>query len=114
MNIDLEGWRDRIQNMLDVQKDLQLEEMRMTFNRRDLIELRLIINSLEDYIDSRADVIDEAIKLFDVCTCENCNVCDDSEVKDKCETDGILSYKEIVKKLKELKEPTKGGNNGAE
>lgn len=50
MNIDLEGWRERIDNLLDVQKDLQLPEVRMTFNRKDLIELRLIINSLDDYI----------------------------------------------------------------
>lgn len=64
MNIELKQWKERIDNLLDVQKDLQLEEVRMTFNRSDLIELRLIINSLEDCIDSRADVIDEAIKLF--------------------------------------------------
>lgn len=50
MNIDLDGWRDRIQNLLDVQKELCLEAMSPKFNRRDLIELMLIINSLDDYI----------------------------------------------------------------
>lgn len=105
MNIDLKQWRERIDNLLDLQQCLQLEATRVTFSRSDLIELRLIINSLEDCIDSRADVIDEAINLFDVCTCENCAECENKDKeRAKCEAEAFMYYKEIVEKLKELKE----------
>lgn len=44
----LDRWLDRVQNLLDYQKDLQLETVTARFNRTDLIELRIIINSLKD------------------------------------------------------------------
>ena len=39
-------WLDRIENLLQVQKDLYLDTINTTFTRRDLIELKLIIESL--------------------------------------------------------------------
>lgn len=44
----LDRWLNRVQGLLDYQKDLQLEIVTVRFNRTDLIELRMIINSLKD------------------------------------------------------------------
>lgn len=41
-------WVDRIQNLLDYQRQLQLETVTTRFTRMDLIELKLIIETCED------------------------------------------------------------------
>lgn len=40
---DYNKWLDRIQNLLDVQKEQSLETITATFNRRELIELKMMI-----------------------------------------------------------------------
>ena len=40
---DYNKWLDRIQNLLDVQKEQSLETITATFNRRELIELKIMI-----------------------------------------------------------------------
>lgn len=46
-------WYDRIQNLLDVQKALYLDTIQTSFTRRDLIELKLIIDTLMVLIEER-------------------------------------------------------------
>ena len=46
-------WYDRIQNLLDVQKALCLDTIQTSFTRRDLIELKLIIDTLMVLIEER-------------------------------------------------------------
>ena len=46
--IDIRKWIDRVDNFLDVQKQLCLETISSTFTRRDLIELKNLINTLID------------------------------------------------------------------
>lgn len=46
-------WYDRIQNLLDVQKALYLDTIQTSFTRRDLIELKLIIDTLMVLIKER-------------------------------------------------------------
>ena len=41
-------WIDRIQNLLDYQRQLQLETVTIRFTQMDLIELKLIIETCED------------------------------------------------------------------
>ena len=44
--IDIRKWIDRVDNLLDVQKQLLLEKISTTFTRRDLIELKNLLNTL--------------------------------------------------------------------
>ena len=44
--VDIEKWQDRIENLLQVQEDLCLEQIRTTFTRYELIELRLLLNEM--------------------------------------------------------------------
>ena len=44
--VDIEKWQDRIENLLQVQKDLCLEQISTTFTRNELIELRLLLNEM--------------------------------------------------------------------
>lgn len=46
-------WHDRIQNLLDVQKALYLDTIQTNFTRSDLIELRLIIDTVMVLIEER-------------------------------------------------------------
>ena len=46
--IDIRKWIDRVDNLLDVQKQLCLETISSTFTRRDLIELKNLLNTLID------------------------------------------------------------------
>ena len=46
-------WIDRIQNLLDYQRQLQLETVTTRFTRMDLIELKLIIETCEDLAGRR-------------------------------------------------------------
>lgn len=39
-------WLDRIDNLLDVQKQLCIEAISTTFTRRELIELKNLLNTL--------------------------------------------------------------------
>ena len=39
-------WLDRIENLLQVQKDLSLDLISTNFTRRDLIELKIMIETL--------------------------------------------------------------------
>lgn len=41
-----QGWLDRIENLLQVQKDLSLDLISTNFTRRELLELRLMIETL--------------------------------------------------------------------
>lgn len=44
--VDIKKWQDRIENLLQVQKDLCLEQISTTFTRNELIELRLLLNEM--------------------------------------------------------------------
>ena len=44
--IDYQKWLDRINNLIRVQSDLSLEMVSTNFTQRDLIELRIIMESL--------------------------------------------------------------------
>ena len=44
--IDMRKWLDRIDNLLDVQKQLCIEKISTTFTRRELIELKNLLNTL--------------------------------------------------------------------
>ena len=44
--IDISKWLDRVDNLLDVQKQLCLETINTTFTRRELIELKNLLNTL--------------------------------------------------------------------
>lgn len=46
-------WHDRIQNLLDIQKALYLDTIQANFTRSDLIELRLIIDTVMVLIEER-------------------------------------------------------------
>ena len=50
--VDVEKWKDRIENLLQVQKDLCLEQISTTLTRNELIELRLLFNEMIE-INSR-------------------------------------------------------------
>lgn len=45
-------WLDRVNNLLDIQKDRCLSLISATFTRRELIELKMIIETLRDYNNS--------------------------------------------------------------
>ena len=49
--VDIKKWQDRIENLLQVQKELCLEEINTTFTRRELIELNILINVIADNIN---------------------------------------------------------------
>ena len=51
MNIDIQKWLERINTCLDVQKGTGSEIVTMRFTRRELIELRLMIATLEDKME---------------------------------------------------------------
>ncbi len=44
--IDMHKWLDRVDNLLDVQKQLCIEAISTTFTRRELIELKNLLNTL--------------------------------------------------------------------
>ena len=44
--IDICKWLDRVGNLLDVQKQLCIETISTTFTRRELIELKNLLNTL--------------------------------------------------------------------
>lgn len=44
--IDIEKWKLRIENEIILQKELCLEEIKMTFTRRELIELKCLFDSM--------------------------------------------------------------------
>ena len=46
--IDIRKWIDRVDNLLDVQKQLYIEKISTTFTRRELIELKNLLNTLID------------------------------------------------------------------
>lgn len=46
--VDIKKWQDRIENLLQVQKDLCLEQISTTFTRRELIELNILINEMAE------------------------------------------------------------------
>lgn len=46
--IDIKKWQDRIENLLQVQKELCLEQISTTFTRRELIELNILINEMAE------------------------------------------------------------------
>ena len=46
--LDIKKWQDRIENLLQVQKDLCLDKINTTFTRRELIELNNLLNTLID------------------------------------------------------------------
>lgn len=46
--VDIKKWQDRVENLLQVQKDLCLEQISTTFTRSELIELRLLLNEMTE------------------------------------------------------------------
>ena len=57
--VDIKKWQDRIENLLQVQKDLCLEQISTTFTRNELIELRLLFNEMIE-IANRAGAVTPA------------------------------------------------------
>lgn len=49
--IYINKWQDRIENLIQVQKDLCLDTINVTFTRRELIELNIIINEVAEIIN---------------------------------------------------------------
>ena len=45
---DYNKWLDRIQNLLDVQKEQSIEVITARFNRRELIELKMMIEVMAE------------------------------------------------------------------
>lgn len=64
-------WRERLQNLLDVQKNLKLETIRAEFTRMDLIELRVMVQSLIDLNDM--DEIEKSQNYCAVCPIKRLN-----------------------------------------
>lgn len=52
----LDKWVDRVQNLLDVQKELGLDLISTNFARYELVELRLILNTLLEIEEGRNHV----------------------------------------------------------
>ena len=46
--IDIEKWKNRIENELTLSKDLCLNEMRLNFTRNDLIELNVLLGVVSE------------------------------------------------------------------
>lgn len=44
--VDIHKWLDRVNNLLDVQKQLCIETISTTFTRRELIELKILIDTI--------------------------------------------------------------------
>ena len=58
--VDIKNWQDRIENLIQVQKDLCLEQITTTFTRRELIELNILINVIAEI--SNKDKLNERLK----------------------------------------------------
>lgn len=57
---DITGkWLDRLDNELFLQKELQQETMNMRLNRRDLIELRMLIKTCDELLKATNKAIIE-------------------------------------------------------
>ena len=52
--VDIKKWQDRIENLLQVQKDLCLEQINTTFTRRELIELNILINEMAEISNNQS------------------------------------------------------------
>ena len=48
----IDSWLDRIQNLIDIQKDMGYETVQTFFNNRDLIELRMMLTTLKELKES--------------------------------------------------------------
>ena len=49
----IQKWIDRIQNLLDVQKDLGGDTISASFDRRELVELRMMFDTLKEMEEQR-------------------------------------------------------------
>ena len=58
--VDIKKWQDRIENLIQVQKDLCLEQINTTFTRRELIELNILINEMSEISNNRAGAVTPA------------------------------------------------------
>lgn len=45
---DIQKWIDRFENLAEVSKDLCLQEIQATFNRSELIELLVLLHSMQE------------------------------------------------------------------
>ena len=61
--VDIKKWQDRIENLLQVQKDLCLEQISTTFTRNELIELRLLLNEMMEIKNNNRAVADPRQKV---------------------------------------------------
>ena len=52
--VDIKKWQDRIENLLQVQKDLCLEQINTTFTRRELVELNILINEMSEISNNQS------------------------------------------------------------
>ena len=55
----IEKWLDRVQGLLDYQKDLQLEIVQCRFTRNDLIQLRMILEACKELLREKFEEVDE-------------------------------------------------------
>lgn len=59
MNTDIyQRWLDRIENLLQVQRDHCLELISANFTHRELIELKLMIETLEELTQAKSEGIE--------------------------------------------------------
>ena len=58
--VDINKWKDRIENLLQVQKDLCLEQINTTFTRRELIELNILINEMAEISNNQSRAVTPA------------------------------------------------------
>ena len=64
--VDIKKWQDRIENLLQVQKDLCLEQISTTFTRNELIELRLLLNEMMEIKTNRSGAVTPAESEVDM------------------------------------------------
>ena len=55
----IEKWLDRVQGLLDYQKDLQLEIVQCRFTRNDLVQLRMILEACKELLREKFEEVDE-------------------------------------------------------
>jgi hypothetical protein len=59
MNTDIyQRWLDRIENLLQVQRDRCLDLISANFTHRELIELKLMIETLEELTQAKSEGIE--------------------------------------------------------
>ena len=51
---DLQKWLDRVENLLEVQRQISVDLISTNFTRRELIELKLMIETLMEKLEKES------------------------------------------------------------